>query len=42
MVDGESVIYVDSELESRVAFDRTANWGERPFLSAQILEEEVR
>ena len=32
MVDGESVIYVDSELESQVAFDRTANWGEHPFL----------
>jgi hypothetical protein len=40
MVDGESVIYVDSELESQVAFDRTANWGEHPFLFPPFLEAE--
>jgi hypothetical protein len=40
MVDGESVIYVDSELESLVAFDRTANWGEHPFLFPPFLEAE--
>jgi hypothetical protein len=38
MVDNESVIYVDSELESQVAFDRTANWGEHPFLFPPFLE----
>ena len=40
MVDGESVIYVDSELENQVAFDRTANWGEHPFLFPPFLEAE--
>jgi hypothetical protein len=40
MVDGESLIYVDSELESQVAFDRTANWGEHPFLFPPFLEPE--
>jgi len=40
MVDGESVIYVDSELENQVAFDRTANWGEHPFLFPPFLEPE--
>jgi hypothetical protein len=38
MVDGESVIYVDSELASETAFDRTANWGEHPFLFPPFLE----
>ncbi|MEP6716844.1 MAG: hypothetical protein ABJC09_14835 [Terriglobia bacterium] len=38
MVDGESVIYVDSELESELAFDRTINWGEHPFLFPPFLE----
>jgi hypothetical protein len=38
MVDGESVIYVDSELQSQVAFDRPANWGEHPFLFPPFLE----
>src|ERR1035437_3897744 len=28
IVDGENVIYIDSELTSDTAFDRTANWGE--------------
>ena len=40
MVDGESVIYVDSELESHTAFDRTANWGEHPFLFPPFIERE--
>ncbi len=40
IVDGESVLYVDSELESQVAFDRTANWGEHPFLFPPFLERE--
>jgi hypothetical protein len=40
IVDGESVLFVDSELESQVAFDRTANWGEHPFLFPPFLERE--
>ncbi len=40
MVDGESVVYVNSELENRVAFDRTANWGEHPFLFPPFMEPE--
>jgi hypothetical protein len=40
MVDGESVIYVDSELESLTAFDRTANWGEHPYLFPPFLERQ--
>jgi len=40
MVDGENVIYIDSELESQVAFDRTANWGEHPFLFSPFIEAE--
>jgi hypothetical protein len=40
MVDGESVIYIDSELESQVAFDRPINWGEHPFLFPPFLEAE--
>ncbi len=40
MVDGENVVYVSSELQSNVAFDRTANWGEHPFLYPPFLEPE--
>jgi len=40
MVDGESVIYINSELQSQVAFDRTVNWGEHPFLFPPFLEPE--
>ena len=40
MVDGENVVYVNSELQSNVAFDRTANWGEHPFLFPPFLEPE--
>jgi hypothetical protein len=40
MVDGENVIYVDSELENLLGFDRPINWGEHltiasPFLDSQ-------
>jgi len=38
MVDGESIIYIDSELTSGTAFDRTANWGEHPFLFPPFVE----
>ena len=38
MVDGENVIYIDSELTSDTAFDRTANWGEHPFLFPPFVE----
>jgi hypothetical protein len=40
MVDGENVIYVESELESLLAFDRPANWGEHPFLYPPFIEAE--
>ena len=40
MVQGESIIYIDSELASQTAFDRTANWGEHPFLFPPFLERE--
>ncbi len=40
MVDGENVIYVDSELESKTAFDRPAAWGEHPFLYPPFNERE--
>jgi hypothetical protein len=40
MVDGESVIYVDSQLDSQVAFDRTVNWGEHPYLFPPFLERQ--
>jgi hypothetical protein len=40
MVDGENVIYVDSEVESRTAFDRPMNWGEHPYLFPPFLEAE--
>lgn len=40
MVDGENVIYVDSELESLLGFDRPVNWGEHPSLAAPFLEPE--
>jgi hypothetical protein len=40
MVDGESVVYVDSELESQLGFDRQVNWGEHPYLFPPFLEPE--
>jgi len=39
MVDGESVIYIDSELESLLAFDRPINWGEHATISGAFLEQ---
>lgn len=38
MVDGEQVIYVDSELESQLAFDRPVNWGEHATIGPPFLE----
>jgi hypothetical protein len=40
MVDGENVVYVDSELESLVAFDRQVAWGEHPYMFPPFLEPE--
>lgn len=40
VVDGESVIYVDSELESHLGFDRPVNWGEHATLGSPFLEPE--
>jgi hypothetical protein len=39
MVDGESVIYIDSELESLLAFDRPINWGEHASNGGPFLEQ---
>jgi hypothetical protein len=39
MVDGEHVIYVDSELESRLSFDRPVNWGEHATIGGAFLEQ---
>src|SRR5450432_515255 len=41
IVDGESVIYVQSELESLLGFDRPANWGEHATIGAPFLEAGV-
>jgi len=38
LIDGESVIYIDSELESLLAFDRPVNWGEHATISGSFLE----
>lgn len=38
LVDGESVVYVDSILENGLAFDRPVNWGEHLTLGAPFLE----
>ena len=38
MVDGESVIYVDSELENLLGFDRPVNWAEHPTIASPFLE----
>jgi hypothetical protein len=40
VVDGESVIYVESELESHLGFDRPVNWGEHATLGSPFLEPE--
>jgi hypothetical protein len=39
MVDGESVLYVDSELESLLGFDRPVNWGEHATIGGPFLEQ---
>jgi len=38
LIDGENVIYVDSELESLLAFDRPINWGEHATIGPPFLE----
>ena len=38
-IDGESVVYIDSELESLLAFDRPINWGEHATISGAFLEQ---
>lgn len=38
LVDGEQVIYVDSEVESLLAFDRPINWGEHATIGPPFLE----
>ena len=39
MVDGEQVVYVDSELENLLGFDRPINWGEHGTIGAPFLEQ---
>jgi hypothetical protein len=39
LIDGESVVYIDSELESLLAFDRPINWGEHATISGPFLEQ---
>jgi hypothetical protein len=39
IVDGESVIYIESELESLLGFDRPINWGEHATISGAFLEQ---
>ena len=39
IVDGESVIYVDSELENLLGFDRPINWGEHATIGGPFLEQ---
>jgi hypothetical protein len=38
IVDGENVVYVESELESLLAFDRPINWGEHATIGSPFLE----
>ena len=38
VVDGENIVWVDSELTSHVGFDRPAFWGEHATVSAPFLE----
>jgi hypothetical protein len=40
LADGENIVYVDSELESWLGFDRPVNWGEHPSIAAPFLEPE--
>jgi len=39
LIDGESVVYVDSELESLLGFDRPINWGEHATIGGAFLEQ---
>jgi len=41
IVDGENVIYVQSELESLLGFDRPVNWGEHATIGSPFLEPGV-
>lgn len=41
VVDGESVVYVQSELESLLGFDRPVNWGEHATIGAPFLDAGV-
>ena len=41
LVDGESVIYVNSELESKLGFDRPACWAEHATIGSPFLAPEV-
>jgi len=41
MVDGETVVYVESELESLLGFDRPVNWGEHATIGSPFLEAAV-
>jgi hypothetical protein len=38
LVDGENIVYIDSELENLLGFDRPVNWGEHPTIGAPFLE----
>ena len=38
LVDGEQVVYVESQLESLLAFDRPINWGEHATIGPPFLE----
>ena len=38
MVDGENVIYVDSQLENLLGFDRPVNWAEHATIGSPFLE----
>ncbi|MBI1792304.1 MAG: hypothetical protein HYR60_32685 [Acidobacteria bacterium] len=41
LVDGENVIYVQSELASHLSFDRPVNWAEHATIGAPFLEPEL-
>lgn len=38
LIDGENVVWIDSELENLLAFDRPVFWGEHATISAPFLE----
>jgi hypothetical protein len=39
LVDGENVVYIESELESQLGFDRPINWGEHATIGGLFLEQ---